>query len=196
MRVSVLTSDNFKPTNWSGGTTTELYIFPNGANFSNRDFGFRLSTATVELESSDFTPLPGFHRDLLILEGAMSLTFNGESTQELAKFDVATFEGDWKTTSKGICSDFNVMTNDDFEADVFGVTLTKSELTHVELEDQAHWLFIYNLSRPITIIVGSKNFTIGAMELLIIEEVDFDEFSLHSDEDAECVITCISELED
>lgn len=196
MKVSVLSSDSFHPTSWSGGATTELYIFPINTSYENRDFGFRLSTATVEVESSDFTPLPGIHRNLLLLEGSMILTYNGESTEELVKFDVATFEGDWQTTSKGTCSDFNVMTNDNFEGDVFGVSLTKSELTQIELEDQAHWLFIYNLNHPVTVIIGNKNFVIGPKELLVVDEVDFDEFALHSDEDAECVIACISELED
>ena len=39
---------------WSGGRTTEIFIFPVGERYSDRNFLFRISTAEVELDSSDF----------------------------------------------------------------------------------------------------------------------------------------------
>ena len=43
---------------WSGGTTTEIFIMPEGASYKDRDFLFRISTARVEKPESDFTLLP------------------------------------------------------------------------------------------------------------------------------------------
>ena len=53
-----LTSPDFVTTTWSGGKTTQLAIAPDGASYAERAFLWRISSATVELEASDFTPLP------------------------------------------------------------------------------------------------------------------------------------------
>ena len=58
---------------WSGGLSTELYIFPEDSEYVERNFKYRLSTATVEIEQSVFTPLPGVDRTLMVLEGEMKL---------------------------------------------------------------------------------------------------------------------------
>ena len=47
---------------WSDGTTTQLLIAPEGAHYAARDFLWRVSSATVELDESDFTPLPARHQ--------------------------------------------------------------------------------------------------------------------------------------
>ena len=49
--------------------TTELSIAPENGNYQSRDFLWRLSSATVELEESTFTSLPDFDRIILTLEG-------------------------------------------------------------------------------------------------------------------------------
>jgi environmental stress-induced protein Ves len=195
MRTSIFNPEKFKSTKWSGGTTTELCIYPESAQYSERNFGFRISTATVETETSTFTPLPGYERNLMVLSGEMTLTINGELKEPLSKFDVETFDGSWDTQSSGTCKDFNLMTHPDYDGDVCGLSLTKSELLQIELEDEADWLFIYNLQHPITLIVGNKNFELAPGQFLQIEEVDFDEFTLYSQEDAECVLTVIARAE-
>ena len=53
-----LTKDDYVVSQWSGGTTTQLAIAPSGAQYGDRAFLWRLSSATVDLEESDFTPLP------------------------------------------------------------------------------------------------------------------------------------------
>jgi hypothetical protein len=196
MGYSILNLNQYNTTKWSGGSTTELFIYPEVAQYSERDFGFRISTATVEVETSTFTPLPGFERNLMVLEGEMTLTHNGETQEALGKFDVDTFDGAWDTKSDGTCTDFNLMTNIEFDGDICGVPLTKNELVQVELEDEVEWLFIYNLKKPISVIIGNKNLVLESGELLKIHEVDFDELSLHSEQDSECVLVMVSRTED
>ena len=48
----------FVVSSWSGGTTTQVGIAPAGAVYASRDFMWRVSSATVDLEVSDFTALP------------------------------------------------------------------------------------------------------------------------------------------
>lgn len=95
---------------WAGGTTTQLAIGPEGADYAARRFDWRISSARVELDESDFTPLPGFRRVLMILEGAVHLTHEGVREVRLEPFEQDAFEGAWRTRSRGRCVDFNLMT--------------------------------------------------------------------------------------
>ena len=104
-----LKAEDFKTTNWSGGTTTEFFIWPNGAEYKKGNFDFRLSTATVEVESSVFTPLEGVKRTLMVLSGEMTLKHEGQHTKKLGAFDQDQFNGGWTTHSEGTCVDFNLM---------------------------------------------------------------------------------------
>ncbi|MGV3631522.1 MAG: HutD family protein [Bacteroidota bacterium] len=94
---------------WSGGTTTELFIFPPTSSYAERNFDFRISTATVETEHSLFTDLTGFSRYLVILEGEMLIRHENRYEKHLGTFDFDTFEGSWKTESEGKVRDFNII---------------------------------------------------------------------------------------
>lgn len=58
MTIQHLTPSDYITTKWSGGLTTQLGIAPAGAVYADRDFLWRLSSATVEDAESDFTALP------------------------------------------------------------------------------------------------------------------------------------------
>lgn len=95
---------------WSGGITTQLAIWPEDADYASRRFDWRISSAAVEDERSTFTPLPGVHRHIMTLGGEMTLTHEGIRTRMLKPLsDVEEFEGEWRTTSVGRCTDFNLM---------------------------------------------------------------------------------------
>jgi environmental stress-induced protein Ves len=72
--IQIMTIEHYKNSdliinNWSGGITTQLAIYPKDANYKKQNFQFRISTATVEIEESVFTKLPGVSRKLMILNG-------------------------------------------------------------------------------------------------------------------------------
>ena len=62
MDIRHLTPADYRTSCWSGGTTTEIFIWPEDADYAARRFAVRISSATVELEESDFTALPGVTR--------------------------------------------------------------------------------------------------------------------------------------
>ena len=107
--MRIFRSNDHITTSWSGGSTTELCIYPFESSYAERNFLFRLSTATVETESSDFTPLAGFNRVLMVLNGSMELVHEQHHSILLNQFDTDTFEGAWQTKSKGKCRDFNLI---------------------------------------------------------------------------------------
>ena len=110
MRIRLTRKEDQPVGAWAGGTTTQLAIGPEGADYAARRFAWRISGARVELDESDFTPLPGFRRILMILEGSVRLTHEGIREIDLGPFEQDAFEGAWRTRSRGRCVDFNLMT--------------------------------------------------------------------------------------
>ena len=104
-----LTPADYLTTTWSGGTTTQLAIFPGNARYADRDFLWRISSATVDLEVSDFTPLPDYDRHIATLEGEITLTHNGGAPLTLVPGQVHSFSGGDETHCLGRCRDFNLM---------------------------------------------------------------------------------------
>lgn len=101
-------SDNLI-TSWSGGTTTQIAIYPETCEYGNRDFIWRISSAMIELEESDFTSLPGYDRILLVLEGEVILSHEAERVSRLSQYQQDRFDGAGSTKSFGKIRDFNLM---------------------------------------------------------------------------------------
>lgn len=109
MDWKLLNKAGYVTTSWSGGTTTQLAIAPEGAVYADRDFLWRLSSATVELDHSDFTPLPDYNRLLSVLEGEIKLKIGAAEPIPVAPGKVAAFDGGVPVESWGRCVDFNLM---------------------------------------------------------------------------------------
>ena len=109
-KIKIVRKEEQETSTWAGGTTTQLAIWPPDSDYKRRDFSWRISSARVDLEESTFTSLPGFHRILMALEGSVRLMHEGYHEKMLNSFDQDAFEGEWTTTSRGRCVDFNLMT--------------------------------------------------------------------------------------
>ena len=104
-----LTESDYRISDWSGGKTVQIAIAPEDAQYADRAFLWRLSSATVDLDESDFTPLPDYMRLIAPLRGEMRLTHNGGAPVDLAPYEVHRFDGADATHSWGRCTDFNLM---------------------------------------------------------------------------------------
>lgn len=109
MEWKLLKQSDYHTTRWSGGTTTQLAIAPEWARYADRDFLWRISSARVELEHSDFTPLPDYDRFLAVLAGELELKVGGEARTPLPRLIVRSFDGGVPTQFWGRCTDFNLM---------------------------------------------------------------------------------------
>lgn len=108
MKIRSVNKDDFKTTRWSGGTTTEFFIYPPGADYQKRKFAARISSAVIEDEYSKFTELPGVTRYLALLSGETDLVANGEKIV-LDPYEIVKFSGTDVVESHGTCRDFNLM---------------------------------------------------------------------------------------
>lgn len=107
--MEIIKDCQYKKTFWSGGMTTELAIFPPDAQYSERNFKWRLSSATVQIEESIFTHLPGISRIIMVIEGKLILKHEGKHSAALNPFETDSFMGDWTTKCFGKATDFNLM---------------------------------------------------------------------------------------
>jgi len=151
--IEIRTKKTFNVQPWSGGTTTELYIHPAKGSYPQRNFDFRLSMATIEVEHSEFTPLPGISRKTLILEGEIQLSHEGKDAFPLRKLEVASYDGAWKTSSDGRCTDFNLMTQGTTTGELEGRVLENGE--QVVLPSSTH-AFVYVHAGRIAVISGAN----------------------------------------
>ena len=165
MDYQIIKAGSFTNSPWNGGSTTELFIYPIPSKYATRNFNFRLSTATVNVEESTFTSLPGITRTLMVLDGEMTLTHKAHHTAKLGRFDSDNFKGDWNTSSRGKCSDFNLMTTGNTQGTVESLHMNKGKQVGVSFSDNIQHLVIYVHSGQIKI----ENETIETGDLVVFE---------------------------
>lgn len=193
MTTNIHTSISFKTTNWSGGSTTELFIYPPESDFQRRDFDFRLSTATVEVVKSIFTPLPGISRTLMVLDGQMTLTHENHHSKTLKTFDVDNFDGGWNTQSNGRCIDFNLMTKGNATGELDHLTLNKKETNIVELSSRYKWVFIYLNRGSLNISSENEKLNINEGDLIAVSDLENQKLLFEANAPTEIVLIKIFE---
>jgi len=107
LRIEHLNGCDYIQSTWAGGITRQIMIEPREALYAERSFLWRLSSALVELSESDFTPLPDYNRQILVLEGKLKLSHDAGSVIDLAPFQTHVFDGAASTHAWGRCTDFN-----------------------------------------------------------------------------------------
>ena len=110
MQIRIIDPGTRKTTAWSGGKTEEWYLFPPDGSYAERRFLFRISSASVDLFESHFTPLPGVTRFLTPLCDGFYLKINGH-WQYLPSGSVLRFSGDDDVLCRGRGRDLNLMLN-------------------------------------------------------------------------------------
>lgn len=109
MQYRIITPEEFVTGVWAGGTTTQLAIYPPDASYADRNFIFRLSSATVDTDQSEFTHLPDYDRWLMIFEGRARLVHDSEKEVTLNPYECDAFDGGISTVSFGRVTDYNLM---------------------------------------------------------------------------------------
>ena len=163
--VTLLRAKDFQVSDWSGGKTKQLYLSPPTGHYGKRDFDYRLSTATVELTESQFSDLSGFHRILMSLDHTLHL--HNASRQEktvLAPFTPYIFEGSDSITSRGTCTDFNLIYSDHYQGQMIAIS-DGQELSRDEAIQ-----FIYALSDLMVTGIGLPSLNLETGQLLIVEK--------------------------
>lgn len=134
--IEIIKKEQLQTSLWSGGTTTQLAIYPKDAVYSQRNFIWRLSSAQVEAEESVFTSLPGISRIIMIIEGELLLEHEGHYKKVLKRFDQDSFSGSWTTKSYGKVVDFNLMMREGCEGDLEAIHLDGEATKAVDFQNK------------------------------------------------------------
>lgn len=160
MKITKISKDTLIPTIWDGGETFEYYIYPENALYTNRDFLFRISAATINKVPSTFTKFNNYQRFLVMLDNDLNININGKeesyTPNDVFKFDS---DSDIKSYTKG--NDFNLMVSKNVEiADVFFLNDT------VQLNQS--FIFLYALNNTF-VEVNNEIINLKKTDLLLIE---------------------------
>lgn len=191
MEITHLQKNHFRTLAWSGGETTEFFIFPYSTCYADRDFDFRLSTASVEVEQSDFTALEGVSRTLMVLSGEMKLIHQNHHEVSLSPFDVDRFQGGWNTRSEGCCSDFNLMTRGATQGDLKSIRIEAGDLTSLTI-NKLSWIFFYAFNGNGKIKAGANSYQLVEGELLAVQHPIEQEFLIETETGINFVIVEIA----
>lgn len=162
-------SDQHPVSQWSGGSTTQLYIFPGNASLDQRNFDLRLSTATIEVEESLFTKLIGYERKIMVLSGDLEISHANKEPILLKTFEQHNFSGDWDTKSKGKVIDFNVIYKPELLLEMFHVSLKQGETYSID-SNKTQFMYLY---RGAGTIIETAIYEGDLVELLNPESIFF-----------------------
>lgn len=160
MIIGLFPKENCKASIWSGGLTNEYMIYPKTANYADRDFLFRISSATIEEVPSEFTRFKGYYRYLVMLDNKLKIELNKEK-KVYEKHEIIEFNSDDEVTSytKGI--DFNWMVSE---------KIRRHELKITDRNKNCNAEIIILFSLDTTVIkINEKSYDLKPHDLLVIE---------------------------
>lgn len=108
MNIQIIHKDLLTPITWNGGKTYEYVIHPVGTSYTNRDFDFRISCASIEKVPSTFTKFNGYKRYLVMLDNELTINRNNKE-ENYSKNELFEFDSDDSIRSFSLGNDFNVM---------------------------------------------------------------------------------------
>ena len=172
-QIKIIKKDKLSSSKWSGGTTTQLYIYPENELYENSNFTFRISSAKVDLEESTFTKLPNIKRRIMILDGKLKLIHENYHSVTLEKFQQDTFYGDWNTKSYGKVTDFNLMLNDNADGFIEYINLKNEKIINPYKNDKYNNTteVFYCVRGKINISINNEREQLEAGDVAIIKNI-------------------------
>ncbi len=190
MEIKIIRKSELTTANWSGGTTTQLYIYPENTIYGDRDFIFRLSSARVDIEKSTFTSLPGVKRGIMVLDGKMKLVHTNQYSTILHKFNTDSFHGSWETSSFGKVTDYNLMTTGNASGELRALKMQEKDGCLKPISSDLDVVALYIYSGKIEVSLQQKDYLLEKGDsILFFNRRTQQELSLQSISDSEIIIS-------
>jgi environmental stress-induced protein Ves len=159
---------------WLGGKTTEVYLYPEEEDYQQRNFEFRFSYATIEIEKSSFSNLNGFKRILIPTKNDIILINNFQSFK-IKKNQPYYFNGSDQVKSLGVSEDLNLIYHPKWQAE-----LTISNLPE-KLKFNNEIVGVFALKGNFKVSLSNHQFQLGEKDCLIIQNFDHQKLQLKVD---------------
>ncbi|WP_428228937.1 HutD family protein [Flavobacterium sp.] len=170
MNIRFLPKKDSTASIWSGGLTYEYMIYPKTANYTVRDFVFRISSATIEQEPSVFTQFKGYHRYLVMLDNGLDIEVNKEK-KRYEKYEIMEFNSDDEVISYTKGNDFNWMVSEK-------ISHHKLKIASSNESYNAQIIILFSLDTTV-ITINEKLYNIEPYDLLVIENPEKENIMLH-----------------
>ncbi len=168
IEARLIKENEYITTEWSGGKTTELFIYPENTRYKDFNFKFRISSATVELEKSEFTKLPHIYRFITPLDNDLKLTHDNTDYINLKPYEIYEFQGDNHTSSFGKARDFNLMLRDGAKGQLQSICINREHSLTEEINGNIFY-FIFPCDNDVVIQVNEENINIDKFETLLLK---------------------------
>lgn len=182
LNMTRLTASDYAKSQWSGGSTTQMAIEPAAAVYADRDFLWRLSSATVELAESNFTALPDYDRLIATLSAPIDLSHDGGERFTLAPYAVHAFDGAAETRSWGQCVDFNLMLRKGKAAGcarcVRGGEILRAE---GDVNAEGHVLYLYCVQGAMRLSCCGESLELEAGDCAVIRNLKAEELRMEGE---------------
>ena len=171
MKITHLEAEKIQATSWAKGKTSEYYIYPENADYQNKDFLFRVSSATIDESPARFTLFIGYTRYLAMLDSTLDISINRNRNtykiNELIKFQS---EDDVISYSTG--KDFNLMLKED-------ISNHNVELTHGFFTINNDFVVVFAIN-ACEVFIKNDHYSLNKNDCLIIETLEHEEYELIS----------------
>lgn len=168
MTIKILNEEDYIRSKWSGGTTEQIYIYPEASSIGELNFEYRISSAKVDIEESDFTKMLGYNRIIMSLDNEIELNHWGEEGEiediRLKPYKEHRFLGEYKTTCKGSCQDFNFIYRDGYEGELSVIKNNEK----IKLSPEYNYLF-YSLVDNVKILLDKESIVLRKNESALIQ---------------------------
>lgn len=193
--IKVFKSIDHLATKWPGGSSVELFIFPEGSEYRLRNFGFRISTATIELGNTEFTILKGFTRHIIALKGDITLSHENGEFKTLTKGEPYTFSGKQKTMSKGTGVDFNLMTREKIDGELKQIELKKGKIISKRINSKINYLGLYAIDAKFTLNIEEKIMVLNRGDFVVVIDNSAINMNIAAEETGSLVLVQIKKGE-
>ncbi|MEK6494108.1 HutD family protein [Myroides odoratimimus] len=169
MTIELIKKEEITANVWSGGKTNEYVIYPKGAQYANKDFMFRISSATIEAVPSEFTRFKGYKRYLSMLEGDLELYRQGKE-EYYTPNSLFSFGSEEEIISYSLGKDFNLMLHQSIKDEIV-------EISSDGVNINAVYLFIFALADN-TVVVNDVCYSMQKYDCLLIVNEESNEISI------------------
>jgi len=171
MNIKHIRLEDTKTSSWTQGETTEYYIYPESCDYANKDFLFRVSSATINEQPARFTLFIGYTRYLMMLDNEVDISIN-RNRATYHKQQTIKFHSEDDTIAYSTGKDFNLMIKEDIKEH-------SVEINHGFFEFENSFILVYSL-QACEVFIDSFKYILEANECLVIENEDRKAFELIS----------------
>lgn len=172
MKISVVKEQDVIVSRWAGGESGQYFIYPQEADYSARNFCFRVSMAVSNSDKkAEYSNLENYTRHLIMLEGTAHVFHRDHYDIVMNPYgEIDVFDGGWESYATGKVKDFNLMISKYFTGSM-SVISESCVLEFNSKEDSVqNWILFFCGSGNVSFSLNSgENMNISKGDLIVFE---------------------------